>query len=166
MIESRLDKIASTHRVPQVSDRQLNTEIWLPVPRDVVFPFFADAGNLERITPPWLKFSILTPQPIVMRVGAFIDYKIKVRGFPMRWKTEITAWEPPHRFVDEQRKGPYRQWIHEHRFEEKDGGTLVIDNVRYRAPGGPWVERLFVRPDVKRIFAYRQERLSELFVGG
>ena len=131
-----------------------------------MFGFFADARNLEAITPPWLSFSILTELPIEMRVGALIDYKLCIRGFPVRWQTEITAWDPPFRFVDEQRRGPYRQWVHEHRFEESKGGTLVVDEVHYRAPGGSLIERYLVRPDVERIFRHRQECLSKLFQQG
>lgn len=144
----------------------LATELWLPQPRDRVFPFFADARNLEELTPPWLRFEVLTPPPITMRTGLRIDYRLRLHGFPLRWQSEITAWEPPFRFVDEQRRGPYRVWHHEHRFEERDGGTLCIDIVHFRAPGGPlrpWIEKWFVRPDVERIFAYRTRRMRELF---
>jgi ligand-binding SRPBCC domain-containing protein len=141
------------------------TEILLPRPRDEVFPFFADAMNLEEITPPWLRFSILTEPPIVMEVGALIDYRLKLRGIPIRWRTEITAWEPPHRFVDRQVKGPYRRWIHTHRFEETADGTRVIDEVDYSVPGFWIVDRLFVRRDVEKIFSYRHEVLAERFSG-
>jgi ligand-binding SRPBCC domain-containing protein len=149
-----------------MSKQVLHTELWLPRPRTELFPFFADAANLEAITPPWLSFSIQTPRPIEMRPGALIDYRLKVHGIPLRWRTEITVWEPPVRFVDQQLRGPYQLWVHEHRFEERDGGTLVIDHVRYRAPGGPLVERWLVRPDVERIFNYRQEKLQEIFGKG
>ncbi|HPC59102.1 MAG TPA: SRPBCC family protein [Verrucomicrobiota bacterium] len=141
----------------------LRTDLWLPRPIQEVFRFFADAGNLQTITPPWLSFEILTPLPILMRPGAVIDYRLRLHGFPIRWQTEITAWEPPFRFVDEQRRGPYLLWIHEHRFEPLDGGTRVEDYVRYRPPGGWLVERLFVRRDVTRIFAFRRQKLQELF---
>ncbi len=136
---------------------------WLPRPVGEVSPFFADAGNLERITPPWLHFSILTPRPIEMRVGARIDYRLRVRGIPLRWQSEITVWEPPWRFADVQRRGPYRLWVHEHTFRECDGGTEVGDHVTYAVPGGWLVERLLVGPDVRRIFAYRRRVLDELF---
>lgn len=145
---------------------KLATELWLPHPRSKVFPFFADAHNLQTITPPWLHFEVLTPSPIEMRVGLRIDYRLRIHGIPVRWQSEITAWEPPFRFIDEQRRGPYSLWHHEHRFEERDGGTLCIDVVHYRAPGGPLhslIERFFVRPDVERIFGYRTERLREKF---
>jgi hypothetical protein len=141
----------------------LETRLFLPRPLEIVFPFFADAGNLETITPPWLRFEILTPGPIAMNAGALIAYRLRLHGIPMRWQSEITAWEPPHRFVDEQRRGPYRAWIHEHTFAERDGGTLIGDHVRYAVPGGWLADRLFVRRDVANIFAYRQEKLRELF---
>jgi len=109
-----------------------------------VFPFFAEARNLETLTPPWLKFEVLTPAPIVMRPGTLIDYRIRVHGLPIRWRTEITAWDPPHRFVDVQLHGPYTLWHHTHTFEERDGGTLCLDHVRYcRARGA---NQLAVRP--------------------
>jgi len=139
------------------------TEILLPRPRDEVFPFFADAMNLEEITPPWLRFSILTEPPIEMKVGARIDYRLKLHGIPIRWRTSITAWDPPRSFVDTQIKGPYRRWVHTHTFEEVEGGTLVIDEVDYAVPGWWIVDRLFVRRDVARIFAYRHEVLAERF---
>ena len=136
--------------------------------RDTVFAFFSDATNLERLTPPWLRFHIVTEQPIVMRAGLLIDYRLRVHLVPLRWQSEITDWEPPFRFVDEQRKGPYRYWRHEHRFVEcgEDGsGTAVYDQVRYAVRGGGLVNRLFVAPDIERIFAFRRDRLRELLGG-
>jgi hypothetical protein len=144
-------------------ERRFTAEQWLPRPPAELFPFFADAANLERITPPWLAFRILTPGPIEMRPGALIDYRLKVHGVPLRWRTRIAAWEPPHRFVDEQLRGPYRRWVHEHTFVEQDGGTLCRDDVRYAVLGGALVDRLLVRRDVESIFAYRRRALSELF---
>ncbi len=144
----------------------LTAEQWLPVRRDDLFPFFADASNLERITPDTIRFRMITPAPIDMKRGAKIDYRLRVHGIPLRWRSEITEWEPPHRFVDVQLRGPYALWHHEHRFEEKDEGTLCIDEVRYRVPGGPLaplLHRFFVRDDVRRIFSYRREQLEELF---
>lgn len=135
----------------------------LPFPRETVFEFFSQPENLELLTPPWLSFQILTPRPIRMCEGALIDYRLRLRGIPLRWRSEITIWEPPYRFADEQRRGPYRQWVHEHRFEEVDGGTRVVDHVTYAVLGGTLVDRLFVAPDVNRIFDYRQERLQEIF---
>jgi ligand-binding SRPBCC domain-containing protein len=141
----------------------LETELWLPRPRDEVFAFFANARNLEAITPPWVKFAVLTPGTIEMRSGTLIDYQIRVHGIPIRWRTEIADWQPPHRFVDRQLRGPYSLWHHTHAFEERDGGTLCLDHVRYRPRGGALVHWLFVRRDVERIFNYRQQRLVELF---
>ncbi len=142
---------------------EFKTELWLPQPRDRVFEFFADAGNLETITPPWLNFQILTPRPIPMHPGTLIDYRIRLRGVPIRWRTEIAEWQPPARFVDRQLRGPYRQWIHEHRFVERAGGTECFDVVRYAVLGGALVNRFFVRGDVEKIFAYRREKMRELF---
>ena len=142
--------------------RILETAQWIPRSRNEVFAFFSDAHNLESITPPMLRFEVLSRRPIEMRAGLLIDYRIRLRGLPLRWQSEITAWKPPHRFVDEQRRGPYRAWIHEHRFEDRDGGTLVTDRVRYRVLGGAVVDRLVVRRDLRAIFQYRRKRLEEL----
>ena len=146
-----------------MSTFELHSSVTLPRPLDEVFPFFSDARNLERLTPPWLRFSVLTPGPIEMRPGAAIDYRLRLRGVPLRWRSEITVWEPPVRFVDEQRRGPYRLWIHEHRFEEADGRTLAHDHVRYAVPGGWFVDRLLVRRDLQRVFEYRRTVLRDLF---
>jgi hypothetical protein len=143
--------------------RHFVSELWLPRPREEVFAFFSDARNLDAITPPWVRFRMVTPGPLEMKAGALIDYKLRVRGFPIRWRTKITEWEPPARFVDEQLRGPYRLWIHEHEFEPRDGGTLVRDRVRYAVPFDFLVHRLFVRRDVARIFAYRTESLLRRF---
>lgn len=138
-------------------------EVWLPRPRPEVFAFFADAGNLERLTPPWLGFHILTPRPIAMHPGTLIDYKLRVHGLPLRWRTEIRSWEPPVRFSDVQLRGPYRLWEHTHSFEERDGGTLCRDHVRWAVWGGALVARLFVERDIATIFGYRTKVLAELF---
>jgi len=138
------------------------SELWLLRPRNKVFAFFGDARNLQAITPTWVNFEILTPMPIEIRAGAVIDYRLRIRGFPIRWRTEITVWEPSSRFVDEQKRGPYRQWIHEHTFVDQNGGTLCRDHVRYAVWGGALINWLFVRRDVERIFAFRGERLRQL----
>lgn len=143
--------------------REFHSELWLPLPPEDVFPFFGDAANLDAITPPWLHFHIATPQPIEMRAGTLIDYKLRVRGVPLRWRTHITVWEPPHRFVDEQVRGPYRQWIHTHTFEPRDGGTLVRDAVRYAVAFDWLVHRWLVRPDIEKIFRYRTEAMRLFF---
>ena len=144
----------------------LTNELWLPHSPEEIFPFFADAGNLERLTPPSLRFRILTPPPIEMAVGTLIDYRIRLRGIPMRWQSEITNWEPPYRFVDEQRRGPYRLWVHEHTFTPQDGGTLARDDVNYGVIGGAIVQRLFVASELKRIFEYRNAALKDYFAAG
>ena len=141
----------------------LQTTLWLPQPADRVFAFFADAANLETLTPPWLRFRILTPLPIATAAGTRLDYRLRYRGLPLRWRTEILAWEPPHRFVDSQIKGPYRRWVHEHTFVEQDGGTLATDNVEYALLGGALTNALLIGRDVERIFAYRRQRLHEIF---
>jgi len=140
----------------------VETRLFLPRPLEFVFPFFSDAGNLETITPPWLRFEILTPRPILMRAGTLIKYRLRLYGIPLRWCSEITAWEPPHRFVDEQRRGPYRTWIHEHTFANCAGGCEVCDFVRYAPPGGWLGDFLIVRRDVRKIFEYRVGRLREM----
>ena len=138
-------------------------ELWLPRPVAEIFGFFADAYNLQALTPDWVNFEILTPKPIQLRAGALIDYRLRIHGLPVRWQTEITAWEPAHRFVGEQKRGPYRLWIHEHRFTPQKGGTLCTDHVRYAVLGGELVNRLFVRRDVEKIFTFRSHKLEELF---
>lgn len=146
--------------------REFQSEIWLPLPPDQLFPFFADAGNLDAITPPWLHFHIVTSRPVEMRPGALIDYKLRVRWFPLRWQTLIKEWQPPHRFVDEQLHGPYRQWIHTHTFEPRDGGTLARDHVSYAVPFDFIAHPLFVRRDIEKIFQFRSEALRKRFGSG
>lgn len=131
-----------------------------------VFPFYADAFNLEAITPLFLRFRVLTPRPIEMRPGVMIDYALRLRGVPIRWRSEIPVWEPPTRFVDRQVRGPYALWHHEHRFEEVPGGTLVIDEVEYRLPLGALgmiANAVLVQRDLRRIFEYRRARIAEQF---
>ena len=144
--------------------RSFESELWLPLPPSDVFPFFGDAANLEAITPTWLHFKTLTPAPIEMKAGTLIDYQIRVHGFPCKWRTRISVWEPPYRFVDEQIRGPYRQWIHEHQFEAKRGGTLVRDSVRYAVPFDFLIHAWLVRPDIEQIFLYRSTALQKRFL--
>lgn len=128
-----------------------------------VFAFFSDAHNLAEITPPWLRFEVLTPAPIAMQVGTRIDYRLRLRGIPISWQSEITAWVPPRYFMDEQRRGPYRLWRHTHTFEETAAGTVVGDEVEYAVWGSSVVNTLFVQRDIEKIFAYRAEKLDALF---
>ena len=141
----------------------LHSEIRLPKPLEEVFAFFADARNLERLTPPWLRFEVLTRGPLVMRPGTLIDYRIRLHGLPVRWQSEITVWEPPFRFADEQRRGPYRLWNHQHLFRSEGQSTIAEDKVEYAVLGGSLVNRFFVAPDLDRIFAYRRQKLVEIF---
>lgn len=139
---------------------------FVPRSRSEVFPFFADAGNLEAITPEFVGFRILTPRPIEMRPGALIDYRIRLFGIPLNWQTEIESFDPPERFVDVQRRGPYRLWRHTHRFVEQAGGTLLVDEVEYQLPAGPLgplAHALFVRRSLDQIFRHRQTVIERLF---
>jgi ligand-binding SRPBCC domain-containing protein len=142
---------------------RLETVQLVPSPRDRVFNFFADAFQLEVITPSWLHFSVVTEPPISMRADTRIDYRLRLRGLPIRWQSLISAWEPPYRFVDEQTRGPYRRWRHEHLFEEVDGGTRCRDVVDYEVPGGWPVDALLVRSELRRIFRFRRQKLAEIF---
>ena len=141
----------------------LESAQWLPRPPEDIFPFYSDAFRLEELTPPLLRFRVVTPPPIEMRAGVEIDYRLRLHGIPMGWRSRITAWEPPHRFVDKQIKGPYRRWVHEHTFIAQDSGTLVKDIVEYDMLGGWLADRLLVRRDLRRIFDYRQQQLAEIF---
>lgn len=143
--------------------RRLTSEIILAAPREDVFAFFSDATNLEALTPAFLRFRILTPTPIEIGRGTRIDYRLSAHGIPLRWRSEITHWLPPWRFVDRQLQGPYRLWIHEHEFDEADGGTVCRDRVSWAAPGGRPVERWIVEPDLERIFDYRRAELERRF---
>jgi ligand-binding SRPBCC domain-containing protein len=140
----------------------LTREQRLPAPPDEVFPFFADAGNLEAITPPWLNFHIVTPRPIDMRVGTLIEYRLTLHRVPVAWLTRIEEWVPGERFVDAQIHGPYALWHHTHEFEPDGDGTLMRDTVRYALPFGPLGEiarRAFVARDLQRIFDFRAQEL-------
>ncbi|KHE92150.1 MAG: SRPBCC family protein [Candidatus Scalindua rubra] len=145
----------------------LSTSMCLPLKRDDVFPFFADASNLETITPPELCFSILSPQPITINEGTIINYQLRLFGIPFKWRTRITLWEPPHRFIDEQISGPYRLWIHTHRFLEENESTTITDEVQYWLPWWPFgeVSYPFVYLLLKRIFSYRQKKIWQILVG-
>jgi ligand-binding SRPBCC domain-containing protein len=132
---------------------------------DDVFEFFADAANLEAITPAFLRFSIRTPLPIAMQEGAGIEYRLHLFGVPLRWRTVISVWEPGRRFVDEQASGPYASWRHTHTFEAVAGGTIVRDVVDYAMPFGALgrlAHALFVGATLDRIFTYRQQAIARL----
>ncbi len=142
-------------------------ELIIERPIEEVFPFFADARNLPLLIPDWISFRMVTPEPVVMAQGTHIAYTVRLHRIPFAWRREITVWEPPYCFVDEQRKGPYRWWIHTHRFEELDAGrTMVRDFVRYGVPGGTVVHKLLVERDLRRIFSHRRRKLQEIFAAG
>jgi ligand-binding SRPBCC domain-containing protein len=131
-----------------------------------VFAFFADAANLERITPPRLSFKIVSPLPIEMRAGALIDYELRLFAVPFRWRTLIETFEPLVRFSDTQLRGPYRSWRHLHEFEAVPGGTRMCDRVEYEIPLGPLGElarTVFVTRQVESIFDYRRQAIEQLF---
>jgi ligand-binding SRPBCC domain-containing protein len=153
-----LDRVGRLHT--------LTMRQWLPPSPEELFPFYADATNLERITPAILRFRVVSPTPVDMREGARIDYRLRLRGVPVGWRTAITWWDPPHGFRDEQLRGPYVLWRHTHTFEPSQGGTMTTDRVQYIVPGGPLaplIHRVAVRDDVQSIFRFRAEALSSLF---
>lgn len=140
----------------------------VPRPRAAAFAFFAEARNLEAITPPFLHFEILPPVPARLERGSLLDYRLSLYGWRFRWRTEIAAWEPGVRFVDVQLRGPFALWRHEHRFEDAEPGTRVWDRVEYRLPLGPVGELAHaaaVRRTLERIFDYRRDRVAELLAG-
>jgi ligand-binding SRPBCC domain-containing protein len=146
----------------------LERSTWIPRPIAEVFEFFADAGNLERITPPELRFRILSRLPIDMRMGAMIEYRLALFGVPFGWLTAIDRWEPPHCFVDRQIRGPYTQWVHTHQFKSERDGTRMDDRVEYRLPLGPLgLPALpLVKRQLARIFDYRELTIQELLLEG
>ena len=148
-----------------LAEYTLNREQLIDCPLDEVFAFFSNAANLERITPPWLAFRILSPMPIEMAVGTRIAYQIGWRFVRMKWTSEIVEWNPKHSFTDVQIRGPYSLWHHRHTFEPRHGGTRMCDTVRYRLPFGPFgklAHRVQVRRDLERIFDYRAAEIFKL----
>lgn len=142
----------------------LDVRMELPLPRREVFAFFSEAGNLERITPPELRFEILTPQPIAIAAGTLIDYRLRLFGVPFRWRTRIARYDPDDVFVDEQLRGPYRSFVHTHSFRDVPGGTQIRDHVRWALPFQPLGEVVapLVRRQLGRIFSFRERAIREL----
>jgi ligand-binding SRPBCC domain-containing protein len=149
-----------------VTPYKLVHEQVVPRPLDEVFSFFSCAENLEAITPGWLRFRVLSVAPQPLRKGTLIRYKLRVRGVPLHWTSEIVEWRPPHKFVDEQRQGPYKLWRHTHLFFAEGENTRIKDEVLYSLPLGVigrFIHRLAVRRDVERIFAFRHQKICALF---
>ncbi len=141
----------------------------MPLPQQDVFNFFADVGHLQQITPPELNFAILTPLPIEMNTGTTIDFSLSLFGVPFTWKTEISAWQPPHMFVDRQIEGPYAEWIHRHTFRTVgEGQTVIDDDVTYSLPSQPLGEFAYplVRRQLEKIFTFRREAILRLLGSG
>src|SRR5215510_7830929 len=146
----------------------LTTSMRLPLLRDQVFAFFAEASNLERITPPELGFEMVTPQPLHLSEGTRIEYRLHLFGLPFSWQSEIRRWDPPEVFVDVQLRGPYKYWVHTHRFREEQGATIIEDEVQYTLPYAPLGELVYplVRLQLHRIFRYRQQVIRAHFCEG
>ncbi len=149
-----------------MSKHLIEREQFVDRPLEEVFSFYAEARNLERLTPGWLRFEVLTPAPVAMGEGTRIEYRLRLHGLPLRWVSLIESWEPGKGFVDRQVRGPYREWHHRHEFEASGTGTIVRDRVRYEVPCGALGEiarRLFVANDLERVFDYRQAAVAEIF---
>jgi len=145
---------------------QLVHEQLVPSPLDQVFAFFSRTENLETITPDWLHFKILSVDPQPVQTGTLINYELRMRGLPLRWTSKIIEWDPPHKFVDFQVRGPYKLWRHTHRFLAEDQSTRIVDEVVYALPLGPLgrlAHWLMVKRDVEKIFAFREEKIRALF---
>jgi len=139
---------------------ELTDHFIVPAELDRTWDFFSRAENLSRITPPWMHFRILTPGPMELQKDSLIDYSIKLHGLPMRWRTRIIDWTPPHQFIDLQLRGPYTLWHHQHTFTQHEEGTACTDRVIYKLPGGPLgpvVHAAKIRGMLKEIFRYRRE---------
>ena len=145
----------------------LEFEQFIDLPIEDVFDFFSKPENLSLITPPRLRFDILTPTPLEMKEGQLIDYSLKILYLiKLHWRTLITDYQKPYKFIDQQIKGPYTLWHHTHTFEEKDGGTLIKDNLKYVIPFG-WIGRaihfIYIKHDINGIFQYRHKILNDIF---
>jgi ligand-binding SRPBCC domain-containing protein len=165
-VSAAADTATPAARSPR-GTRVLRASLWVAATPQQVWPFFSAAQNLRELVPAWLRFEIRQCPP-QLGVGARIDYAIRLRGLPLRWRTRIARWEPGVCFADEQERGPYRHWLHTHTFEPHGGGTVVRDTVEFSVRGGPfagWIRRMLVEPDLLRIFRHRLERIAQRFGG-
>lgn len=148
---------------------QLHREQFIPAAPAAVWEFFATPRNLNELTPPQLKFRIVGEAAEAMHSGQLIEYRISLfPGLWMRWLTEIRDVETGVFFADEQRKGPYKFWRHEHRFVPANGGVLMTDHITYDVGWGlvgRLVERIWVRRQLAQIFDYRFARVARRFGG-
>jgi ligand-binding SRPBCC domain-containing protein len=160
------DVLSTPNMMPML--HTFHTSMRLPLARDQVFAFFAEATNLQRITPPELGFAMVTPQPIHLSEGTRIEYRLHLFGIPFAWQSEIQRWLPPEEFVDVQLRGPYKRWMHTHRFQEEDGVTLIDDEVQYALPYWPLGELSYplVRLQLSRIFRYQQQAIRRYLIEG
>jgi len=145
---------------------ELVSRQWVPRPPEALFGFFADACNLEQITPPFLNFRVLDMSTPYVGRGTVICYRLKLHGIPLRWRTVIDRWEPPAGFTDRQEAGPFKLWVHDHEFIPRGGGTLIVDHVRFRTPFHGLLETPllgWIRRDLERIFTYRQGAIEQHF---
>jgi len=159
-LESALNDICKN------STNEFVVEHWLPLPIDKVFSFFKEPKNLEQITPGYLNFKVLKQSSGLIGEGTKINYKLSLHGIPMWWQSKIVDWEPNHKFSDTQTHGPYNHWYHTHEFEEKEGGTLIRDHVKYKLPlgiPGDCVAGSWVQKDLENIFDYRRKKIEEIF---
>ena len=150
----------------RITSYELKRNQFIPQPIEQVFSFFSKPENLEKITPQNLHFSILTSIPIDMKTGQVIDYLIRLKGIKICWSSIISSYDPPHSFVDEQIQGPFTNWVHSHNFKEKNGGTIIIDHVKYSIPFGligRIANNIFVEKDLVDIFDYREKTIMEIF---
>ena len=172
----KIMKTGFTFKYPDLKDaleevcghsyHELKMEQWIPKPIDEAFAFFKEAKNLEKITPDDMNFKVLDQSTEDIQEGTIINYSLSVHKFPIRWKSKITDWNPKSHFSDIQLKGPYNYWVHSHNFEEKNGGTLIKDHVRYKVPfnlAGDLIANRFIKNDLEKIFTYRQKKISEMF---
>jgi ligand-binding SRPBCC domain-containing protein len=162
-----LEKALADICLPLLSgQKEFFSEVWIPQKVNQVFPFFSDEKNLEKLTPSSLNFQVLKKSTERMQAGTLIDYKLRVHGFPLRWRTLIESWSPDKSFVDTQLKGPYKQWHHTHEFNEIYGGTLMRDRVKYQLPFG-FLGNVFladfIKSDIEKIFSYRKKIIAQLF---